>query len=66
MQWYIDNAQYSYADPGNMQDGFYDTFVDMNPEADRDDLYNDHILGILSGMNYMAQGFYKMLEITWD
>ena len=66
MEWFIENAHYSFADPGNMQDEFYDTFVAMNPEADRGDLYNRQVLGLLSNLNYLSRGFYMMLEATWD
>ena len=66
MQWFIDNAHYSYADPENMQSDFYDTFVAMNPEASRDDLYNKQVLGLVSNLDYLSRGFYMMLEATWD
>ena len=66
MQWFIDNAHYSYADPENMQSDFYDTFVAMNPEASRDDLYNKQVLGLVSNLDYLSRGFYMMLEATLD
>ena len=66
IQWFIDNAQYSYADPGNMQSDFYDTFVAMNPEADRYWLYHRQVLGLVSNLDYLSRGFYMMLEATWD
>ena len=66
MQWFIDNAHYSYADPENMQSDFYDTFVAMNPEADRYWLYHRQVLGLVSNLDYLSRGFYMMLEATWD